>query len=487
MKKISHHLLILSFILFGITCNRKPVSDLDNPILATIDKKTITIRDFRGRAELTNRPGNIKTRNAVLNNLIVEKLLAMEAGDTCELAMNPVFQARIQGIREQNMREALYEEVALNTIQLNSEELNKTYDLSKRVYELAFFTINNPSIVHEIEARLEADPGSHTEIFNEIQQKWETGIQTIKYRDPEHDLIHTALFSESLGEGQVIGPIHLENTQVVMMKVTNVKIHPVIGPEDQAIRLKQVEKKMTGIRAREAWNQYKAELMSGKNIRFYKESFDRIVKLYQTNNPDPNALEDLGNPSLHEERPSHLNAPTRLDEILEQPFFTVGNALWTVGDFKNAIKSHPLVYDHKIANSESFHFHYKKAVVDLIVDHFLNQEAYKRNLDKIANVNRKGEQWADSYLAKYQLNTYLEKMNLEELKAHDPSYRGPRILNEYIFQLKEKHKDRIQINTDALNQIPLTNTPIFAYQRGMPYPTAVPPFPNLTSTDTLIF
>lgn len=449
--------------------------------------RTITVKDFQSRAELTVRPGNIRTAKALLNNLIAEKLMAIEAGDTCALAKNPVFQAYIQGIQEQNMREALYEKEALNTIRISPEDLKESFNLSKRVYNLEFFTINNPSITKEIEARLNANPNDKEIIFDEISEKWEIGIQTIKYRDPEHDSIHTALYSEPLNAGEVIGPVHLDNSQSIMMRIKEVKIHPIIGPEEQAIRVKQVEEKVREIRARAAWKQYKTELMSGKQIRFFKESFDKIMACFKTMTPDPDAVENMRNPDFTENPPAQLNILAQLDEILNQPFLSVGNEQWTVGDFKQAIMSHPLVYDQKAVNTNNFEWHFQKAVADLVVDHFLNQEAYKHNLEDHERVKRRSEQWTDSYLARYQLDNHLKKINFADLKKRDPSYKGPRILNEYLLELKHQYQDQIQIDTEALDRLSLTNTQIYAYQPGMPYPAAVPSFPNLSNADTLIF
>ena len=489
IKDISNGKPLLFLMLFalGTTCSEKQAADPNNPILATVCDRTITAKDFQSRAELTVRPGNIRTNKAVLNNLIAEKLMAIEAGDTCALARNPVFKAYIQGIQEQNMREALYEKVALNTIWISPEDLKKSFNLSKRVYDLEFFTINNPSITEEIETRLKANPDEKEKIFDEISERWETGIQTIIFHDPEHDSIHTALFSEPLETGQVIGPVHLDKSQSIMMRIKEVKIQPVIGPEEQAIRLKQVEEKVREIRSRAAWKQYKKKLMSGKQIRFFRESFDRIIAWYKAMTPDPDAVKNMSNPDSTENPPAQFNIPAQLDEILDQPFLSVGNEQWTVRDFKQAIMSHPLVYDKKAVNTNNFEWHFQKAVADLVVDHFLNQEAYKHNLDDHERVKRRSEQWTDSYLARYQLENHLKKKNLAELKKQDPSYKGPRILNEYLLELKHQYQDHIQIDTEALDRLSLTNTQIYAYQPGMPYPAAVPSFPNLSSADTLIF
>jgi hypothetical protein len=79
-------------------------------MLAKIGSKEITVEDFLYRSEFTVRPARIKNKNITLNNLISEKILAIEAEHrNTNLFKNPVFLGNIKGIKEQLMREKLYE------------------------------------------------------------------------------------------------------------------------------------------------------------------------------------------------------------------------------------------------------------------------------------------------------------------------------------------------------------------------------------------
>jgi len=473
-------------IFFG--CARK-TEELSQPlVLARIGSETITAQDFRYRAGLTVRPGSIRTVNAVLNNLIAEKLLANEAGDTCELAKNPAFQAFVQGIREQAMREQLYHEIALKQVRLSEDEIKKTYDLSQKVYDLDFFTINNPEIVEQVQLQLSTGQSTVSEIFSSLKALGESGQQTVKWRDPDNDQIHKALFNREHDIGEIIGPIRFDMGRWMMMRVLDSRTEPMIGPEEFKMRIHEVRKKLTELKARDIWHNYKNTMMQGKEIRFEKAIFEKIVELFLE---ERQSSQDQEIPPPQKSEPdTHLvsQIPDKLDAMLDQPFFRLDGETWTVGDFKRAIMSHPLVYRKKMHPNDRFPSYFKQAIADLIVDHYLNKEAYRRGLNKHPEVQRQGQQWKDCYLAKKQINQYLKKIQVHELQKKDHTYYGPRAVNEYLAQLNQKYSGHIHINKENLKELDLNKTvPVFVMRPGMPYPVAIPPFPHFTNTDSLLF
>ena len=91
-------------------CARK---DQDQVILARVGDRDITVREFKHRSEFTIRPKypskrGVELNRILLDNLIAEKILALEAGDTCALLRNKMFNAYIRGVQEQSMREELF-------------------------------------------------------------------------------------------------------------------------------------------------------------------------------------------------------------------------------------------------------------------------------------------------------------------------------------------------------------------------------------------
>ncbi|HDQ44227.1 MAG TPA: hypothetical protein ENN17_01845 [bacterium] len=453
-------------------------------VLAEIGDKVVTVDDLRYRAELTVRLARIETPAAVLNNLIAEKLLSIEAGDTSRLARSERFQAYVRGIREQAMREALYQELAVKPVQIDTAEIMRTYRLSQRVYYVEFLTINNPDIQARIDARLTADPDARPEVFDELKELGETGFQTVKWRDPEADPIHLALFSRPLGAGEVIGPVRLDGYQSIMMRVADARIQPVIGPEDQRMRIDQVRAKLTDLKARATWNAYKAGLMRGKSIQFEKEVFNQIVEWFMAAHAEREAhrYQDRG-----EDNPIDLKSPEQLEALRDQPFFRENGKVWTVEDFRRAVMSRPLVYRQTPGRHEPFPERFKRAVGDLVVDRYLNEAAYGRGLDKLPEVRHEGRLWSDALLARHHLEQHLKKMDLETLQQQDPAYLGMRAVDEYLVRLRDKYEKKIRIDYDALEEIELTRVPLAALRHEMPYPMAVPGFPQYTTADTLIF
>ena len=118
---------------------------LDNidPILVRIGEKTITENEFISRAEYTPRPVYCRGstyihKKIVLNSLIAEKLLALEAGDDNNYITSNNVQAYIKGRREQVMREILYTKDAYETVVLDTQQILEAMHLSGRTYSITF-------------------------------------------------------------------------------------------------------------------------------------------------------------------------------------------------------------------------------------------------------------------------------------------------------------------------------------------------------------
>ena len=104
-----------------------------------IGEKTITENEFIYRAEYTPRPAYCRGstnihKKIVLNSLIAEKLLALEAGEDNEFIQSKNVQAYIKGRREQAMREILYTKDAYETVILDTTQILETLNLSGRTY-----------------------------------------------------------------------------------------------------------------------------------------------------------------------------------------------------------------------------------------------------------------------------------------------------------------------------------------------------------------
>lgn len=460
-------LLILALSLWEVPFVR---SQTNNNILAKVGEKEITVEDFLQRSELTIRPNNYKNKNVTLNNLISEKILALEAEQNKE-SLIPAIQNELKGIKEQLMRDKLYYDEAFNKVELDSSEIKNTYRLSTREYELEFYTISDDSMKLRIEEILESAPELTNQIFKDLEEiVGKKPIHKIKYLDPDDELINQAFFKTLLDTGDVIGPIRLSNGNYILARVMNWADYPIIGPADQQTRWNEVKDKMHEMEANKLWYSFIGNVMKGKKIEFDKNSFKLLSDLaykYYWQNIDADSLNI---------RISEIPIPeTKVN--LDSPFFKIDNTVWTISDFKNELKYHPLVYRKKYSDIVDFRQEFKYAIVDMMRDYYLTQEAYKRSLDNSPDINKTIGTWKDAFLA----NEYMKSicgMAVEEGIVNKSDYSSrTKYWESYLGRLQIKYSDVIWINLEELKKISLSNVDFVAMRPGVPYPLPVPRFP----------
>lgn len=451
----------------------------DDTILARIGNKDITVKEFLRRSELTVRPSNFKSKKTTLNNLLSEKMLALEAQQDKELIRNPVLLGSIKGIKEQAMRSALYQEVAFNKVELDSNEIAKVYRLSQREYELEFYTVRDKAIAQRIETLVDSLPGMTDKIFSDLADiAGKKPLHKVAYNDQDDEVIRQALYQEPLELGRIIGPLKLGNGEFIMMKVLNWVDYPLISGEDQRIRWNKVQENLQQAKADQLWRNYKVKLMQGKKIEFNEPTFNVLTKLAMQR-----YLSDTVQDSLNS-RMSDL--PVTVAEIDPQaPFFTVDNTLWSVADFKQEIMSHPLVFRIKYLNPTNFNHQFQLAIVDLMRDHYLTREAYRRSLDDLPEIVRTARIWQDASLAAQQEKNIIDAAVEQGLVKKDDRDGIRNYWESYVRDIQKKYSGSVYVNNRAFDQISLTNIDLVALQPGVPYPVVMPNFPTIIGSDNL--
>ena len=452
-----------------------------NKILARIGNKEITVEDFLYRSEFTVRPANFKNKNTTLNNLISEKILALEAEQSnTGLLQNAVFLGKLKGIKEQLMREKLYELKADDKVVLDSNEVYRKYKTSVREYEVEFYVVGNDSASEAIGETLGRYPGSTDSIFKSLENKiGKKPLKEVKYLDPDDENITEALFSSLLDTGTVVGPIKLYNGDHILMRVNNWKDEILLSGEDQRIRWNKVAEKIHQAKSLDLWDKYMLGVMKGKKIDYNEEVFFKLADLAYQYYLDTN--QPIDSVELR------LDEIPKLEEAVNQksPFFTIDGDVWTVEDFKQELISHPLVYRARFRDQKSFNKQFLYAIADMVRDHYLNKEAYKLSLDTLEDINETVDIWRDAYLAideqKNILNSALEKGiiynndNIGKLKYWD----------SYLTSLQKRYSDSILVNYNEFNKIKLTKIDFVAFKPGAPFPSIVPGFPILISSENL--
>ena len=140
-------IFLMIFILYS-NCGRKGFYDSDVKILAKIGNKTISVGEFYQRSEFTIRPKYCRLSNNVhkkiiLNSLIAEKLLAIEAEKNKDFYSNfkksESIQNYIVGRKEQAMRQLLFRKEGIDKVTLNEEEIRDLYNSIGRTYKIEYF------------------------------------------------------------------------------------------------------------------------------------------------------------------------------------------------------------------------------------------------------------------------------------------------------------------------------------------------------------
>jgi hypothetical protein len=469
--------------IFLVACTRDKIP---KDAVFAVGNRYVTQKEFQYRATFTPHPNfpqsNRNLENVFLNNLIMEKIISEEFGPKSELNRNEGFQAYIQGRKEQAMREQLFYKKALDVVSLDKDEIQKTMRLSQREYDLEFFSINKDSIANKIKSRIDAAPHSSLQIFNSLYEGKKRPTWTAKWKDPDHINIHEALYSGPLKADSVIGPLRLDYNQWIIMKVVNWRDVIVIGSEDQDLRRQEVVEKLTMNHATRNWDSYRREVMKGKDIEFDPEMFKKIADLiYDLNRAkeQPQKAETMRR--LWQIEDSTLTSSDLPDDksLLQRPFLTIDGNTWTVGEFRRALMSHPLVYRKTVDNRGQFYFEFRRAVAGLVRDTYLNKEAYQMGLDRDVQVQREAEMWSDAVIASFERNRLLKEVAKAFPDTTDPSRQMKlgKAFNEYLAGLEKKYHNKIRLNTNIFNKIAFSKTQLFVTQQNSPYPVVVPKWP----------
>ncbi len=464
---------------------------VEEEILATIGDRTISVMEFRRRTEMTVRPDipaqDTETyKKTLLKNLMYEKMFALEAGEDNRVVQSEGFQAFIKGIREQTMRERLYYTEAFDKVEPDTAEIRKAYQLAAREYDVEFFSIHNKKIARDIIERIGSSPDSAAHVFAQLGEKTKRPRKTVKFRDPDHQAVHEALFSAPLDTGAVLGPVQVDDANWVFMRVADYRTVPAIG-HDAAVRWQQVKEKLVQNKANNRWWQYVKEVMKGKKIEFNPKTFNMLAELFYRVEQTQDAEEKKAIlKAFWQGDEGGLSAERLMDEqdILDLPFFELDGELWTVKDFRRALMSHPLVYRKQQFNNVPWREQFRLAVVDLVRDTFLNKEAYAKNLDEDPEVKRVTSMWSDAMVAIDFRNTVLKSAKQRDDIDTSSNLAMNRFFDGYLDDLWTKYRDEVDIDVQALDGIDLTRVNMFAMQPGAPYPVASPAF-FFVSTKTL--
>ncbi len=465
-----------------VSCTKEKITPNYN-VLAKVGDRIITDQDFIRRAEYTIRPdyckGNLYIhKKIILNNLIAEKLLAIEAMPLFDKQDFPSFQNFIKGRKEQSMRQLLYYDKGYSKAEIDNNELDYYYKKAGRIFEVEYFSYPEGEFADSLISAIN-DGFSLKEIY---QATINDSIPTreVGWFDPNNEIVNQALFLNDPQKGQIIGPARLDDGSNFIMQVKGWTDQIDLSETGGNERLEKVIRTLKERRANDIFKKYIMDVMSGKKIQLNQNVFIEYA----------NSVSDHFFTTKDDKESAIADALFKGSEFLEisdikpldkrfQPLnlFSINGDSWTVNDFEIALKSHPLVFRKKRMSPSEFSQQFKMAIVDFVQDHFLTLKAYELNMHENNIVKLNESLWVDSFMA------YQSAKILMAGKSDDSSQ--PILMKPIIDDLQKKYNNEIFINMKLFESIQISNVDMFVTQGNVPYPIVVPQFPSYTNDNVL--
>ena len=478
--------------LFLLFCTRENDS-VKETILAQVGSKTISVNEFIRRAEYTIRPPWCKNddyiaRKVVLNSLIAEKLMALDAGEPGEIVNNEEINLYLQGRKEQAMRQIHFDELAMKKVNIESVDLKTPLEMAERRYNITVIPINDDNLAGRIKNDLESQKITFDELADEftMASKQELDEQEIAFDSPADDALFKALYMNKTSDKQVIGPVKIDKNNHLLIKINGWTRRPVISEKDINQKYTDVKDKISEVAARDIYVDLIAGMMKGKKLDFNAKTFEALVNIigpdyFKTEKDKENAFNKRFWGKDNDEMVVD-DLASKMEKILDDPLLEIDGETWTVRRFEKEIKIHPLVFRNRKMPKEDFTNEFRLAVADLIRDKYITEDGYKKGYDKDPRVIRNTEMWKDNIISLYQRNKILtDKKDEKSL----PNTIVNKYLNPVVESLRKKYQDQIFINTDEFEKINLTSVDMFVIQKNMPFPVLVPQFPVLTTHNKL--
>ncbi len=451
--------LLLSTLIFFLACSDDSSDSARETLIARIGDKNISVNEFIRRAEYTIRPvycrsDNYIHRKIVLNSLIAEKLYALEAGEENKLIRNREVQLYLQGRKEQAMRQWMYYAEMHDQVEIDSTEIKDVFRVAGRKYKISYFNVGSINDREKIYTELAKEDADFKEIYSALGGEGEPPRREIGFQEPEIDAVHDALFSEKHAKGDIVGPVLVSNENILLMRIEGWTDQVAITDAQIRDRWQNVRNKIAEKKANAMFDAYVRELMRGKTVEFNRQTFEKLVNIvapqyYKSENDKQEAFnKKFWNKDRDEMILDDLS--NQMDQIIDQPLLNHDGETWTVRTLQDAILIHPLVFRKRKMPKNEFAEQFKLAIVDLIRDQHITEQAYANGYDLVPEVQRNYSMWKDNLLALYQKEQILAQMNTTGQNELDIIARD---LTPYTMDLTKKYQNEVEINTGAFEHI----------------------------------
>ena len=472
--------LLLVFFIFG--CANDDLQKPSNDILAKVGDRIITSKDFLQRSEYTIRPDYCKGdlyqhKKIILNNLIAEKLLAIEIEQSAVETINAGAAAFLKGRKEQSMRQLLYYKEGYSKSVISKNEEANYFKMAGRTYEISHFSFPGGAFLDSVRSALKANITFEDIYKLNFDDKIPT--RTVKWEEPNHPIIDNILFNQPVSKNQTVGPFQMDDGSYIIMKINGWTDR--MAMTDKAIQERNANvinilKERKGV---EIYKKFIADTMKGVEVKFNRDVLipyaDAISERYfRTREEKESAIS--GAIFNNGEFLTLEDIKPMSNDFSDFALFNLNGEEWKIKKFENEIMSHPLVFRKKKMNSAEFSDQFRLAIIDFIQDRFLTERAYDMSLDKSFEVAQSASIWKDSFLA-YQSSLLFDQSASNENRHIK--------MKPIIDKLQDKYDKNIFINTDLFEKIKISKVDMFVTQNNVPYPIMVPNFPSYTDDSYL--
>lgn len=475
-------------IMLATGCGRS--SRQDEVILARIGDKTLSVDEFIRRAEYTIRPpyclgSDAVQKKIVLNSLIAEKLMAMEAGEENALLRNHRVSMQLRGRKEQAMRQVQFFTEAYDHAVPDTAHIKKHVQNAGRVYDIAYFNVNSVANRTVVDSVLKASHGRFEAAFKCLVPLAEMPSRRVTWAAYENDAIMDSLYMRPLKTGDQVGPVHVGQNEWVYIQIKGMTQSGVLTQEVFEERWRKATERLRERDAKKYYEAYIRKVMKGRSITFNPETFKALTQIlgpvYFLSTKEKKAFANQSVWGSDDPQAQTADALARLEILNPQSLFQVGENTWTVAELMQALEAHPLVFRNKSMKKKEFGRELQLAIVDLVRDTHLNTEAYKKGYDQRPSVQREVGMWRDYYGYLFHKRQYLDTVLPDSVQNLNPLHVIDRYLNAYVDSLQQKYSDQIEINLNALEKIQLTRTHMSVTRTHVPFVKPVPSFPMVTN------
>jgi len=490
--KKSFFIISTIFLLFFILSCAKKEKEPDQVVLAQIGDRTLTLAEFIKRSEYTIRPMYAKDntmihKKIILNSLVAEKLMAIEEGDSSQVMQTPYFQNFIDGRKEQEMRKWLFRKEGTEKASVDTSVLKDYYKWAGREYEVDYFSVPSPEMADSVAKMLEQNI-PFEKVYDTVANIDDPlPSHTIIWQNEGSDNLVTAVYSDSLEIGLIVGPVRTESGMYTTLRIKDWTTNVAITDEQIGDRWTEVKDRIHRIESENVYREFVAQVMKGKELDFNRDIFFKVADIMKPFylKSEQQRQQEFNTQYWQDEKPQATIEPdlASFDDIQDEPFLTIDGDTWTVAQFREELSRHPLVFRRKNFNEQNFPAELRLAIVDLVRDKSLTQVAYDRNYDELERVQQHALMWQDNVVAMYHAGVVLKEMGSTYNFSKDYLAAITDYLNPYVDSLQVKYSDQVAVNMDIFKDIELTRIDMFVMDKNVPYPVKVPQFPLLT-TDT---